>query len=131
MIYSDHKPLQHLFNESKGMPAMASVYIQQWALVLSAYTDNIVFKPGRQNANADVLSWLPLRDSPDDVPLPEETILLSLSGNTMEKLGNCVEAGDCMENMSKQLENTVEWKELYQKWPPFIINITAINANSK
>ena len=49
----------------------------------------------------------------------------------MEKLGNCVEAGDCMENMSKQLENTVEWKELYQKWPPFIINITAINANSK
>ena len=72
MIYLDHKPLQHIFNESKGMPIMASVHIQQWALVLSAYTDNIVFKPGRQNANADVLSCLSLPDSPDDVPLPEK-----------------------------------------------------------
>ena len=75
-IYSDHKPLQHLFSENKAIPAMASVRIQRWALVLSAYNYDIVFKPGSQNANADVLSRLPLADSPNQVPLPEETVLL-------------------------------------------------------
>ena len=75
-IYSDHKPLQHLFSENKAIPPMASARIQRWALVLSAYTYDIVFKPGTQNANADVLSRLPLPDSPSDVPLPEETVLL-------------------------------------------------------
>ena len=75
-IYSDHKPLQHLFSENKAIPAMASARIQRWALVLSAYNYDIVFKPGSQNANADVLSRLPLADGPSQVPLPEETVLL-------------------------------------------------------
>ena len=34
---------------------MASPRIQQRALVLSAYNYDIVFKPGSQNANADLL----------------------------------------------------------------------------
>ena len=55
---------------------MASARIQRWALVLSAYNYDIVFKPGSQNANANVLSRLPLADSPSNVPLPEETVLL-------------------------------------------------------
>ena len=46
-IYSDHKPLQHLFSENKAIPAMASARIQRWALVLSAYNYDIVFKPDR------------------------------------------------------------------------------------
>ena len=75
-IYSDHKPLQHLFSENKAIPPMASARIQRWALVLSAYTYDIVFKPGIQNVNADVLSRLSLPNSPSDVPLPEETVLL-------------------------------------------------------
>ena len=41
-IYSDHKPLQHLFSENKAIPAMASARIQRWALVLSAYNYDIV-----------------------------------------------------------------------------------------
>ena len=35
-IKSDHKPLQHLFDEKKGIPAMASARVQCWALILSA-----------------------------------------------------------------------------------------------
>ena len=37
MIYSDHKPPQHLFNETKPVPAMASARIQRWALTLGTY----------------------------------------------------------------------------------------------
>ena len=43
---------------------------------MSVYNYNIVFKPGIQNANADVLSRLSLADTPSNVPLSEETVLL-------------------------------------------------------
>ena len=36
-IVSDHKPLQHLLDTAKGIPTLASVCMQQWALTLSAY----------------------------------------------------------------------------------------------
>ena len=74
---SDHRPLQHLFAETKPVPAMASARIQQWALTLSAYDHTIRYKPGPQNANAaDLFSRLPLPEAPTAVPLPGETILL-------------------------------------------------------
>ena len=37
IISSDHKPLQHIFSESKPIPTLASARIQLWALTLSAY----------------------------------------------------------------------------------------------
>ena len=36
-IKSDHKPLQYLLGEKKGIPSMASARVQHWALTLSAY----------------------------------------------------------------------------------------------
>ena len=55
---------------------MASARIQRWALTLSAYDYRIIYKPGKEHANADLLSRLPLPDTITDVPLPGETILL-------------------------------------------------------
>ena len=75
-ICSDHKPLQHIFSESKPIPALASARIQRWALTLSAYNYRIQYKPGSANSNADVLSRLPLPESPSSVPVPGETIFL-------------------------------------------------------
>ena len=75
-IYSDHKPLQYLLNETKPVPTMASARIQRWALTLSAYDYVISYKPGVQHANADVLSRLPLPDAPISVPTPGDTVFL-------------------------------------------------------
>ena len=58
-IESDHQPLSHLFNETKGVPQMASSRIQRWALTLSAYQYSIRYKPGKSLSNADALSRLP------------------------------------------------------------------------
>eukprot|EP00731_Ephydatia_muelleri_P001691 Em0001g1691a len=75
-IVTDHKPLIHLFSENRSIPAMASARLQRWALVLSAYQYKIVYKCGKDNANADMLSRLPLPECPADVPTPGETVLL-------------------------------------------------------
>ena len=76
VILSDHKPLQYLFNEKRAIPGMASSRIQRWALTLSAYTYAIQNKSGKQQANADALSRLPLKERPDVVPVPGDTILM-------------------------------------------------------
>lgn len=55
---------------------MASARNQRWALTLAAYDYHIQFKSGESNANADMLSRLPLPESPSTVPEPQETILL-------------------------------------------------------
>ena len=76
VIISDHKPLMHLFSESKATPAMASARIQRWALLLGAYEYCIKYKAGNKNSNADALSRLPLPGFPSDVPTPLETVQL-------------------------------------------------------
>ena len=78
-IYSDHKPLQYLFNPSKAISAMASARVQRWALLLSSYQYTVSYKPGSQMANADVLSRLPLPEMPESVPALGETVLLMQS----------------------------------------------------
>ena len=75
-ILSDHKPLQHIFKETSATPAMASSRIQRWALLLGGYDYSIRYKPGGQHANADLFSRLPLPDSPVEVPVPSETVML-------------------------------------------------------
>ena len=46
LLYSDHKPLMHIFEESKSVPVMASARLQRWALTLSSYTYTIKYKRG-------------------------------------------------------------------------------------
>ena len=75
-IFSDHCPFQYLLGERNAIPAMASARVQRWALTLSAYDYQIVYKPGSKHANADSLSRLPLPEEPTEVPVPGDTILV-------------------------------------------------------
>ena len=78
VIKTDHKPLIHILGESRATPVMASGRLQRWALTLGAYSYVIEHRAGKDNANADALSRLPL--PPDNVhatvPKPEEIIHL-------------------------------------------------------
>ena len=76
IIKSDHKPLQYLLGEKKGIPSMASARVQRWALTLSAYNYKVQYVPGREHANADVFSQLPLPVQPKEIPMPEELVFL-------------------------------------------------------
>ena len=67
---------------TRPVPPMAPTRIQRWALTLSAYNYQIVYRSGQLEANTDGLSRLPLREESGDVPLPGDTILM------MEALSN-------------------------------------------
>ncbi|KAL5509351.1 hypothetical protein EMCRGX_G004709 [Ephydatia muelleri] len=76
IVFSDHKPLQYLFSEDRPVPPMDSARIQRWALTLSAYCYKMVFRPRKNQANADGLSRLPLDEAPECIPLPGDTVLM-------------------------------------------------------
>ena len=61
-IVTDHKPLIAILGPKTGIPTLAAYRLQRWAILLSAYTYNIQFRPTDQHGNADGLSRLPLKD---------------------------------------------------------------------
>ena len=44
----------------EGVPTLAAVRLQRWALLLSAYNYELKFKSGVDNKEADLLSRLPI-----------------------------------------------------------------------
>ena len=59
-LYTDHKPLTTILGPKKGISPLAAARLQCWALILSAYTFQIEYKPTQAHANADGLSRLPM-----------------------------------------------------------------------
>ncbi|XP_033992114.1 uncharacterized protein K02A2.6-like [Trematomus bernacchii] len=82
-IYTDHKPLISLFNEKKPIPQMGSPRVQRWAVHPSAYEYHIVYKPGKNNANADALSRLPLSEDVRESETAEQVLMIDLLDDTL------------------------------------------------
>ena len=59
-LVTDHKPLTTIFGPKKQIPPMAAARLQRWAILLSAYSYEIEFRPTNDHSNADALSRLPL-----------------------------------------------------------------------
>ena len=76
ILFTDHKPLITLFNEHKAIPSEVSPRIQRWAMLLSAYSYTITYKPGSSMCHADALSRLPLPVTSPETDSPEEFIQL-------------------------------------------------------
>ena len=75
-INSDHKPLQYIFSQDNPVPSLASARLQKWALLLGAYDYKIEYRRADRLQQADGLSRLPLSESPKNVPILGETVLL-------------------------------------------------------
>jgi len=61
---------------------MASSRMQRWASTLLAYEYELLYRPGSENGNADVLSRLPLLDVPETTPVPVDIVHLLETINT-------------------------------------------------
>lgn len=71
-VVTDHKPLLGLFTSNKPISALASGRIQRWALMLQAYSFDLVHRSGIILGTADALSRLPLESTNESVPIPGE-----------------------------------------------------------
>ena len=60
VLVTDHKPLITILGHKRGIPSLAAARLQRWALILSAYSYVIEFRPTKQHENADGLSRFPL-----------------------------------------------------------------------
>lgn len=58
-MITDHKPLTVIFGPKKGVPTLAAARLQRWAIILSAYLYDVIFRPTGEYSNADMLSRLP------------------------------------------------------------------------
>nr|XP_037270564.1 uncharacterized protein K02A2.6-like [Rhipicephalus microplus] len=74
--HTDHKPLLGLLGANKPVPLQVSPPVVRWALKLSAYKYELVYKPGKQLGHADALSRLPLPTDTTALPRPAEIFLL-------------------------------------------------------
>lgn len=59
-LVTDRNPLITILGPKKGIPSLAAVRLQRWAILLSAYHYESKFKPTSKYANAEGLSPLPL-----------------------------------------------------------------------
>ena len=61
-LITDNQALVTIFGPKKGIPSLAAARLQRWALILMAHTYDVKFRKSSENANADMLSRLPVED---------------------------------------------------------------------
>ena len=86
-LYTDNLALKTLFNERQATPQNSSSRIQRWALTLSSYEYEIVFRPSHQHSNADALSRLPLHKTEAPEELPARLVLVMETLDTLPITG--------------------------------------------
>ena len=58
VLVTDHQPLLSILGPKKGIPPLAAARMQQWALLLLAYSYSIEFRPTTAHGNAvTVTPW--------------------------------------------------------------------------
>ena len=77
-LVTDHKPLTAILGSKKGVPSLAAARLQRWALLLSAYSYEIQFKPTQAHGNADGLSRLPLTVTQPTDPIPDTASMFNI-----------------------------------------------------
>lgn len=75
-VVTDHKPLLGLLGQDKPIPERSSPRMIRWAITLSAYRYQLIYRPGACISNADALSRLPLPAQRTYVPQPSDIFML-------------------------------------------------------
>jgi len=101
-LVTDHKPLTTILGHKRGIPSLAAAWLQRWALILSAYTYTIEFRPTKQHANADGLSRL-------------------LLGTRKEAALNCIQT--FMIDQIQAMPVTAEQIQATTRWDPLLSQV--------
>ena len=71
-LFTDHQPLARIFGPISGIPPLGAARLQRWAVLLSGYDYDIVYKRSADNANADFLGRFPVQNRDEEDPDPDK-----------------------------------------------------------
>lgn len=71
-IFTDHKPLEGIFNCKKGEPPVIATRLQRYVIRLSIFDYEVKHRKGKNNGNADFLSRLPIVNVQSEADKMEE-----------------------------------------------------------
>ncbi|XP_031332533.1 uncharacterized protein K02A2.6-like [Photinus pyralis] len=110
-LYTDHKPLVHIFSPVASLPSLTATRMQHYALFLQGFKYNIKYKNTTKHANADAMSRLPtkstdnyLYDEPDAFEINQiETLPIKL-----QELAKATERDNALIPLLKGLQSGTE-----------------------
>lgn len=70
LLVTDHQPLVSIFGEKTSLPPLVATRLHRWALFLSQFQFDVIYRKTQSHGNADALSRLPL---PVSTPVDEDT----------------------------------------------------------
>ena len=84
-LVTDHRPLLTFFGEHKSLPTLAAARIQRWAIILSAYDYNIVYRKSEEHSNVDGLPRCLLPETSDTGTTVASATVHSLLAEHLQK----------------------------------------------
>lgn len=85
-LITDQTPIVPLLHEQKELPSTASARLQRWSIALAAYNHHIQYSNASDNANADMLSRLTLKEVPAPESSPQIPVVVeTYSGHTCRR----------------------------------------------
>ena len=104
-LITDHQPLTRIFGPKSGIPPLAAARMQRWALLLSCYQYNFEYRSSARNANADLLSRLPLSTV---TPHPDEECVHQVTVDQLPVTAKQIADRTCKDTvLAKVLEHTL------------------------
>src|SRR5271156_2905593 len=63
LLVTDHQPLLTIFGPKGNLPSLVANRLHRWALFLSDFNYDVIYRSTHQHGNADALSRLPMPES--------------------------------------------------------------------
>uniref|UniRef100_A0A914YQN2 RNA-directed DNA polymerase n=1 Tax=Panagrolaimus superbus TaxID=310955 RepID=A0A914YQN2_9BILA len=108
-MFTDHQPLLRIFGPKSGMNSIAIKRLARWAIILSNYDYEIIYRKGEEMGNANGLSRLPLQnDDHEKKKLQEIKEIANVSPLNKKKIAEATQ-------MDEELVQIWSWTQ--NGWP--------------
>ncbi|KAI0987631.1 hypothetical protein GJ496_003658 [Pomphorhynchus laevis] len=115
IIETDHKPLQHIFDEKRNLQKTVNHRLVRWATILNQYNYTLQFIKGSDNMLADMLSRLPQQESTQTKGDDDPAIVHPIQDEAAEQSGLSLDSILSATNLDAELRLVKSY--ITRGWP--------------